>query len=143
MRASFVANKGEKRVQRGAETKKTRRRTTSDPAGRGTKRKVDLHTKATPLEGGAGTKVLAEKLEESASGYDKFQEFVKPGIASDAHTDKYTLPLPALDTGDGRLVPAVILAGILLVCWLAANFWVPSLFLGDRNEDKDTWDETK
>lgn len=106
------------------------------------RRNCDARVRATGLGVGMDDDVVAVQLDDKASGYDMFQAFVDSGLAAGAKTERYTLPLPSLDTGEGRLVPAVILGSILLACWFAANFWAPSLLLGGREERNEAEDES-
>lgn len=107
------------------------------------RRTCDARARGTGLAVGMDDEAVAEQLDDTASGYDMFQTFVNSSLASGAETETYTLPLPSLDTGDGRLVPAVILGSILFACWFGANFLAPSLLLGGREERNEVEDESK
>lgn len=107
------------------------------------RRNRDARARATGWGVGMDDEAVAEQLDDTASGYDMFQTFLDSGLASGAKTETYTLPLPSLDTGDGRLVPAVILGSILFACWFGANFLAPSLLLGGREERNEVEDESK
>jgi len=109
----------------------------------GRRRNCHARARATGLGVGMDDEAVAVQLDDKTSGYDMFQAFVDSGLSSAAKAERYTLPLPSLDAGEGRLVPAVILGTILLACWFAANFWAPSLLLGGREERNEAEDESR